>query len=205
VAGAPRDDAARAGRGSMQAECRARDLWSASALAQGSTGRRFFRRRRPAVRPVVWSTAAVWPPDREMGGGDCPPVSAASGGGFPGQSSSVRACGAVTSQLRRESTPVDPWSGPEMRHCPGTLSGVSRLRALEAAARSWHVAPTPFAWGRKRALRCQCSRERRHEWGLLYMHAPPPPALQDRVEAMATRMPNAPRVLTDFVARENVG
>lgn len=33
---------------------------------------------------------------------------------------------------------------------------------LEAVARSWNQAPTPFVWGGKRALRRQHSRQRRH-------------------------------------------
>jgi hypothetical protein len=36
---------------------------------------------------------------------------------------------------------------------------------LEAAARHWGAAPTPFAWGGKRAARRQRSRERRHHLG----------------------------------------
>ncbi len=36
---------------------------------------------------------------------------------------------------------------------------------LEAAARGWNAAPTPFAWGGKRQARRQRSRERRHRLG----------------------------------------
>lgn len=39
---------------------------------------------------------------------------------------------------------------------------------LEAAARGWNTAPTPFQWGGKRALRRQRSRERRHKVGGSY-------------------------------------
>jgi DDE superfamily endonuclease len=39
---------------------------------------------------------------------------------------------------------------------------------LEAAARGWNAAPTPFEWGGKRALRRQRSRERRHGVGGSY-------------------------------------
>jgi hypothetical protein len=36
---------------------------------------------------------------------------------------------------------------------------------LEAVARGWNAAPTPFIWGGKRAVRRQQARERRHRLG----------------------------------------
>lgn len=36
---------------------------------------------------------------------------------------------------------------------------------LEAVARGWKAAPTPFIWGGKRAVRRQQARERRHRLG----------------------------------------
>lgn len=46
----------------------------------------------------------------------------------------------------------------------------------EAAARHWDAAPTPFAWGGKRAARRQRQRERRHRLGGsgAYSHVPVP-------------------------------
>jgi hypothetical protein len=39
------------------------------------------------------------------------------------------------------------------------------IQWLEAVARGWNVAPTPFVWGGKRALRRQQARERRYHLG----------------------------------------
>jgi len=39
------------------------------------------------------------------------------------------------------------------------------IAALEATARGWNQAPTPFVWGGKRALRRVRSRQRRHQLG----------------------------------------
>src|SRR5262245_24755084 len=63
---------------------------------------------------------------------------------------------------------------------------------LEAAIRGWNAAPTPFQWGGKRALRRQRSRSTAQGGGLLCVHTPSSPALQDGAGAMATSMPNDP-------------
>jgi DDE superfamily endonuclease len=39
------------------------------------------------------------------------------------------------------------------------------IEALEATARGWNVAPTPFEWGGKRATRRERARQRRHALG----------------------------------------
>ena len=39
------------------------------------------------------------------------------------------------------------------------------ISSLEAVARAWNQAPTPFEWGGKRAARRQRSRQRRHALG----------------------------------------
>lgn len=56
--------------------------------------------------------------------------------------------------------------------CPGSTTEI--ISSLEAVARAWNQAPTPFEWGGKGAARRQRSRQRRHALGGSGAYTHPP-------------------------------